>query len=199
MHRDVCVRICRRDLKNLVYFAINSSRAESSEQAKTYTYVHAARCDLCLVPVLKVEVEMRCNGARFLCNGPFSIYGFLRHETLAAILQVVHTYSIDIESEGKDRTTEIGHGWLPEFSRANTSSQTAKFIVKCIRFEVDKVIMTSNDVFTDTSLSIIECIVNTSENFSIDRIFPHWRTFRKWYLYHVSGNSVVWEIIVWKI
>lgn len=116
VHHGVCVRIRRRDLKNLVYFVINSSQAKPSEQAKTYICIYAAWCDLCLLPVLKVEVEVRCNGARFLCNGLFSIYrflwGFLRHEAPAAILpcwQVV----IPILSEGKDRTTEIGHGWLP--------------------------------------------------------------------------------------
>lgn len=113
VHHGVCVRICRRDLKNLVYFVMNSSQAESSASKRRRTYVYAARCDLCLLPVLKVEVEVRCNGARFLCNDLFSIYrflrGFLRHEAPAAILpcwQVV----LPILSEGKDRTTEIGHG-----------------------------------------------------------------------------------------
>jgi len=42
VHHDACVRICRRDLKNLVYFVINSSQAESSEQAKMYICMNGA-------------------------------------------------------------------------------------------------------------------------------------------------------------
>lgn len=74
----------KRKEKNLVYFAINSPfarRAESSERA--------ARCDLCLVPALKVESgrEMRLRAPCATILSRFADFcGNLWRGTTAAIL-----------------------------------------------------------------------------------------------------------------